>query len=199
MKLLEKNQPTVLKRTREVKKRLIVQGRIQDLGSLIVVVYKAPNDKKEKIRNLVKKAPCIRICRRVYAFYQRDTHFDPEKKLINAQHLATSIKDLGGKVKLIPKLIIHDEYSTQRLIDEIEQKLENEILDMIENCNRVYGKKQLKNESDRKYLDNSLRKFRRQYIVAKRKANYYEKWMALDFSKSLRKAYRALSKLQHHS
>jgi hypothetical protein len=197
-KLLEKNQPMVLKRTREVKKRLIVKDRVQNLGSLIVVSIKAPKDEKEKIRKLVKKAPCICLCRRVYAFYQRHSRFDSENKLIDAERLAAFIKELGGEVKLFPKVVIPDERIVQRLVDETEQRVEKEIFDIIQNCMRLYDKC-LKNECDSKQFNDALRKLRRQFVTAKRKAGYYEKWMGLDFSKSLMRAYRAIIKLKRYS
>ncbi|MDH5754390.1 MAG: hypothetical protein OEY95_04200 [Candidatus Bathyarchaeota archaeon] len=198
LKLLEKNQPVLLKRTREVKKRLIVKGVVQDLGSLIVVSIKAPKDEKEKIRKLVKKAPCIRLCRRVYAFYQRRSRFDSENKLIDARRLVAFVKGLGGRVELFPKVVIPNERLVQRLVDETRQHVEKEIFDIIQNCMRLYDQC-LKNECDSKQFNDVLRKLRRQFVIVKRKAGYYEKWMGLDFSKSLMRAYRALIKLKRYS
>lgn len=198
LKLLEKNQPMILKRTKEVKKRSIADGVVQDLGSLILVSFKAPKDEKERIRNVVKKAPCIRLCRRVYAFYQLHSRFDSKNELIDVERLVAFIKAVGGGVNLFPKLVIFNECSLQRLVDETKQHMEKEILGIIQDCMQIYGKC-LKNECNQKQLNEALRKLRRQFVTARRKAIYYEKWMGFDFSKNLMRAYRALLKLKRYS
>jgi hypothetical protein len=198
LRLLEKNQPVILKRIKEVRKRSIIHGKIQDLGSLIVVTFKAPREKRETIRGFAKKAPCIRLCRRAYAFYQRHQTFDSENKLIDAQGLAAFIKELNGEVRLIPKIVALNEQSTQRLVDETKQHMEREILGIIQKSKQVYDKR-LRNECSNVKLSETLRRLRAQYVRIKRKAGFYSAWMAVDLSRDVIKAYKALLKLRHLS
>lgn len=198
LKILEKNQPLVMKRTKEVTKRSIAKGRIQDLGSLVVVSFGAPKGEKEKIRSFVRKAPCFQLCKRVYVFYQRHSQFDPKNELIDAQRLASFIRELGGEVKLLPKIVIPDDRSAQLLVDETRRQVEREIFDIGQKCTQLCDR-QLKSECNHRQLSDSLRKIARRFITVKRKARYYEKWMGLDFSKSLMKTYRTLNKVRQAS
>ena len=195
LKVLRKNQPIVLKRIKEIKKRTIAEGRIQDLGSLVVVTFRVPKDEKERVRNFVKKAPCIRLCKRVYAFYQRYSRFDSENKLIDAQRLAVLIKKHGGEVKLLPKIVVLDESSVERLLDETRRKVEKEIFDIRQKCLRLYYKC-VNNECKQRQVSESLRKIKRQFLWLRRKTSYYKKWIKLDLSKDLMTAYRALNKVR---
>jgi len=198
LKLLKKNQLVLLKRIKEVKKRSIIHGEIQDIGSLTVVTFKAPREKKETIRNFLIKAPCIRLCRLVYAFYQRHRKLDPENKLIDARSLAAFIRELDGEVSIIPKIVVLNERSAQRLVDETEQRMKKEIFGLIHKCKEVYDRC-LSNEFSNRKLSEILRKLKAQYIRIKRKASFYKAWMALDFSKDTMKAYKVLLKLRHFS
>lgn len=198
LRLLDKNRPVILRRIKEVRKRSIIHGKIQDLGSLIVVTYKAPREKSETIRNFAQKAPCIRLCSRVYAFYQRQQKFDSENKLIDAQGLAAFIKELNGEVRLIPKIVALNEQSTQRLTDETKQHMEREILGIIQKCKQVYDEV-LGNECSNEKVSETLRRLRARYVRAERKAGFYSAWMAVDLSRDVRKAYKALLKLRHLS
>jgi len=198
LKILKENRPLVLKRVKEVKKRLVEHGRVQDLGSLIVVTFKAPKEKKERIRSSIRRTPCVRLCRLVYAFYQRHSQLDPENKLVDAQGLATLIRELDGEVRLIPKIVVLNERSIQKLVEETRQHMEKEILDITLKCKQIYDKC-IRNECDHKNLTEVLRKLRSQYVKIKRKAGFYNSWMALDLSKDLMKAYKALLRLRHYS
>ncbi len=198
MKLLEMNQPILLKRIREVKRRLMVNGRIQDLGSLVVVTFKIPKEESERIRSLVEKAPCIRLCRLVYAFNQRHSTLDPEGKLMDANHLATFIEELGGEVKLIPKIVVLGQRSIQRLVDETEQRMEKEILDITRKCRQIYDRYR-RTECNNEELGAVLRKLRRRYAMTKAKSRFYDEWLELNLSRELAKAYKALLKLRRSS
>lgn len=198
LKLLEKNQPITLRRSKEINKRLIVGGKVLDLGSLIVVTFKAPKDKKERIRSFVRRTPCIRLCRLVYAFYQRHGQFDPEKELVDAQGLATIIREFDGEVKLIPKIVVLNERSIQGLVDETRRHIEKEICAIISKCKQTYDKC-IRNECDHKKLREVLRKLRSQYVKTRRKAGFYNAWMALDLSRDMMKAYKALLRLRNYS
>jgi len=73
LKVLEKNQPILLKRVREIKKPRIVRNKgVSELGSLVIVMYATPKEaKREKIRNFLRNEPYIRLCRSVYPFSQK--------------------------------------------------------------------------------------------------------------------------------
>jgi len=198
LKLLEKNHPLTLRRSKEINKRLIASSKVLDLGSLIIVTFKAPKDKKERIRSFIRRTPCIRLCRLVYAFYQRHTQFDPEKKLIDAQGLATIIRELDGEVKLIPKIVVLNERSIQRLVEETKEHVEKEIHAITSKCKRIHDKC-IRNECDHKRMREVLRGLRRRYVRTRRRARFYSAWMALDFSKDMMKAYKALLRLRNYS
>jgi len=196
--VLKGNQPILLKRAKEVKKRSIVGGRLVDLGSLTVVSFRLPNGGKERVRSFLRKSPCIRLCRRVYAFYQRFSQFGLEDDLVGVDDLVNFVKEVGGEVSVFPNLIIFDGCSLVRLVDETRQRVDEEFFGVVQNCAGLYGKC-LGDGCGQRQLDDALRKFRRQFVSTKRKAVYYEKWMGVDFSRSMMRAYRALLKLRRYS
>lgn len=196
--VLGRNQPVILKRTKEVRKRSIADGRLVDLGSLTVVSFKVPKSEKERVRSFLRRAPCIRLCRRVYAFYQRFSQFDLKDGLVGVDDLVDFIREVGGEVELFPNLVIFDERSLMRLVDETRRSMDEEFFGITQNSVRMYGEC-LNNGCGQKQLGDALRKLRRQFVAAKKRAVYHEKWMRVDFSRSMMKAYRALLKLRRYS
>jgi len=196
LEVLEKNQPILLKRVREIKKPQFVKNKgISDLGSLVIVMYATPKEvKREKIKNFLRKAPCIRLCRSVYAFPQRHSLFDKNNDLVDALKFAAFIEEIQDDVKVIPRAVIVNTSSIEILLEEIRERVESEISDIIRCCKGLYDKA-LGGQHDLRRIQDSLSKSRGRFITVKKVAAFYEKWLRMDFSRSLMKAYRAVEKV----
>jgi len=196
LKVLEKNQPIILKREREIRKPQFVNDKgISELGSLVIVMYATPKEiKREKIKNLLKKAPCIRLCRSVYAFSQKHSLFDKNNELVDALKFAAFIKGIQEDVKVIPRVVIVNRSSIERLLEELKQRVETEIYGIDRCCKELYDRT-LRGGCDVRRMKVSLSKNRRRFITVKKVAAFYEKWLKMDFSRSLMKVYRAIEKV----
>jgi uncharacterized protein (UPF0335 family) len=150
--------------------------------------------KREKVKIFLRKAPCIRLCRSVYAFSQKHSLFDKNNELVDALKFTDFIKGIREDVKVIPRAIIVNKSSIERLLEETRQRVENEISDINRCCKELYNKA-LKGEHDVRRIRDSLSKNRRRFITVKKVAAFYEKWLGMDFSRSLMKAYRAVAKV----
>jgi len=196
LKVLEENQPILLKREREIRKPQCLKNKgIPELGSLVIVMYTTPKGvKRENIKKLLKKAPCIRLCRSVYAFSQKHSLFDKNNELVDARKFAAFIKGIQEDVKVIPRVVIVNRSSIEKLLEEIRQRVESEVYEINRCCNELYDKA-LGGEHDVRRIKVSLSKNRRRFIRVKKVAAFYEKWLRMDFSRSLMKAYRAAEKV----
>jgi len=196
LKLLEKNQPILLKREREIRKPQCMKNKgTSQLGSLVIVMYSTPKEiKREKVKNVLKRAPCIRLCRSVYAFSQKHSLFDKNNELVDARKFAAFIKGIQEDVKVIPRAVIVNRGSIERLLEEIRQRVENEVYDINRCCKELYDRV-LGGEHDVRRIRVSLSKNRRRFITVKKVAAFYEKWLGMDFSRSLMRAYRAVEKV----
>lgn len=195
LKVLEKNQPTLLKRAREIKKPQSARDReISELGSLVIVMYTTPKkEKREKIRNLLKRAPCIRLRRSVYAFSHRHPSFDKDNRLVDAQRFADFIRGIQGDVKVIPRVVVVNTNSVERLLHEVRERVEGQSSDIVRSCKEVYGK--VLRGDDVRLMRDTLSKNKRRFLTLKRVAVFYRKWLGIDFSRSLMKAYKAVKKV----
>ncbi len=141
LKVLDKNQPILLKRVREIRKPLFAKKEgegIIDLGSLIIVMYATPKEaKREQIKNFLRKAPCIRICRSVYAFSQNHALFDRNEELVDAFKFAEFIKGIQEDVKIIPRVIIVNTDSNERLLEETRERIEDMISNIVKYCKEL--------------------------------------------------------------
>jgi hypothetical protein len=196
LKVLEKNQPILLKRVREIRKPRFVRNKeVSELGSLVIVMYATPKEaKREKVKIFLRKAPYIRLCRSVYAFSQKHSLFDKNNELVDALKFTDFIKEIREDVKVIPRVIIVNKSSIERLLEETRQRVENEISDITRCCGELYDKA-LEGEHDVRRIRDSLSKNRRRFMAVKKVAAFYEKWLGMDFSRSLMKAYRAVAKV----
>jgi len=196
LKALEKNQPILLKRVREIRKPQ--SGRdegISDLGSLVIVMYATPKEaKREKIKIILRKAPYIRLCRSVYAFSQMHSFFDKNKELVDALKFADFIREIRENVKVIPRVVIVNKGSIERLLEETRQRVENEI-SSINRCCKELHIKALEGELEVGQVRDALSKNRRRFVTVKKVAAFYGKWLRMDFSRSLMKSYRAVAKV----
>jgi hypothetical protein len=196
LKVLEKNQPILLKRVREIRKPRFVRNKeVSELGSLVIVMYATPKEaKREKVKNYLRKAPYIRLSRSVYAFSQKHSLFDKNNELVDAPKFSAFIKEIREDVKVIPRVVIVNKGSIERLLEETRQRVENNISGINRCCKELYNKA-LKGEHDVRRIRDSLSKNRRRFITVKKVAAFYEKWLGMDFSRSLMKAYRAVAKV----
>lgn len=191
MKVLEKNQPILLRRIREVRKPGFLEDKgIPDLGSLIVVVYGAPKvPNREKVRTLLRSAPCIRLSRSTYAFSQSHLLFDKERKLVDAREFSEFIKEFYEDVRIVPRIILADTNSVKRLMEETRERVEREISNITARWSELYLKA-LSGE-DYQLIRDEFSKNRRRFLRAGRMAAFYKKWLRLDFSRSLMRSYQA--------
>jgi len=196
LKGLEKNHPILLRRVREIKKpRFAKNNGIPDLGSLIIIAYATPREvKREKTKNFLRKAPCIRLCRSVYAFSQNHTLFDKKDELVDALKFEDFIKVIEEDVKVIPRVVVADRNSVEMLLEEIRQQIESDVSDIIMCCRELYDRA-LEGEHDIQRIQDLLSKNRRRFVTLKKVAVFYEKWLRMDFSRSLMRAYRAVEKV----
>jgi hypothetical protein len=196
LKVLEKNQPILLKRVREIRKPRFVRNKeVSELGSLVIVMYATPKEaKREKVKNYLRKAPYIRLSRSVYAFSQKHSLFDKNNELVDAPKFSAFIKEIREDVKVIPRVVIVNKGSIERLLEETRQRVENNISGINRCCKELYNKA-LEGEHEARRIRDSLSKNRRRFITVKKVATFYEKWLGLDFSRSLMKTYRAIAKV----
>ena len=196
LKVLEKNQPILLKRAREIRKPRFVRNKgVSDIGSLVIVMYAIPKEaKREKLKKFLSKAPYIRLCRSIYAFSQKHSLFDKNNELVDAQKFAAFVKEIREDVKVIPRIVILNKVSIERLLEETRQRVENEISDINRCCKELYNKA-LEGEHEVRRIRDSLSKNRRRFMAVKKVAAFYKKWLGMDFSRSLMKAYRAVAKV----
>ena len=197
MRVLQKNQPVLLKRVREIRKPCFVKGKgVGELGSLVVIAYKVPKEvKREKIKNILKKAPCIRLCRSVYAFCTEHTRFDKNRELIDARRFWEFIREIDENVAFIPRVVVVNSDSVERLLEQVKKRVEKEIDNIVRGYKGLCQKAN-RGEIDKQYIHSELPKLKRRFVTVKKIAAFYEKWLKLDLSKSLIKPYPTMKKLR---
>ncbi len=195
LEVLENNKPILLRRLREIKNpRLAKKKAFTGLGSLVLVMFKLPKEaNREKVKNFLRRAPCIRLRRSVYAFSQKHRFFDKEQKLVDALKFANFIKELGGDVKIISRVIIVNRESAKRLLQETREHVEKEVAKIVGSCKELYIK--AREEKDLGLLRDRFSRIRRRFLILKKVAVFYEGWLKIDFSKKLMRAYHALRKV----
>jgi len=195
LKVLEKNQPVVLKRLREIKNpKLAKKKAFTGFGSLVVVMFTLPKGaNREKVTNFLRKAPCIRLRRSVYAFSQKHSLYEKEPKTVDALKFVNFVKGVQGKVKIISRVVILNPLAVERLIAETKDRIENKIIDLVASCKKLYIKARAK--KDYKLIRERLSRLKRKFLILKKVASVYETWLKLDFTKSLMRGYHAIRKV----
>ncbi|MFW6122575.1 MAG: hypothetical protein ACOC80_16970 [Petrotogales bacterium] len=195
LKVLENNQPIILKRLREIKNpKICKKKKVARLGSLIIVIFALPEGaNREKVKNYLKRAACIRLRRSVYAFSQKHSFYEKEPKLVDALKLVNFIKENQGKVKIISRVVIENSTSVERLLQETTERVEQRASDIISSCKGIYVKA-LKG-SNYGVLRDRFSRIKRRYLILKKVVSVYEAWLKIDFSKSLMRAYHAIRKV----
>ncbi len=200
MQLLQGKQPVLLKKTRDLRRPNSVHvfnvKKPRELGSLVIVIHASAREtKREKTSNFLKKAPYIRLRRSVYAFLQDHSLFDKENRLIDGHKFLVFLEENGEDFKVISRIAIVNQSCIERLVEETKQRVEEELLDIVESCKR-YQIKFSNERCDPQCVRNTLTKLKRRFEKTKNVASFYEKWMKIDFSKSLMKSYRKVKRIQ---
>ena len=195
LKMLENNQPILLKRLREIKNPKIAKKKEQTrLGSLVVVTFNFPKGaNREKVKNFLKRAPCIRLRRSVYAFSQKQSFYEKAPTLVDALKFANFIWENHGNVKTIPRVVIVNKLASEKLLQQTRERVEQGATDIIDSCKELYAK--ARSENDYSVLRDRFSRIRRRFTILKKVAAVYEEWLKIDCSKSLMRAYHALRKV----
>jgi hypothetical protein len=194
-KLLENNQPIFLKRLRSIKKpQLAKKKKFSGFGSLVVVFFTLPKGaNREKVKNFLRRAPCIRLRRSVYAFPQKHSFFEEEKKLVDVLKFVNFIKSVQGDVKVLSRVIIINRSAVERLIIETREHIEKEANDIVDSCKRLYFK--ARNGEELSVIRDRFSRIKKRYMILKKVSSVYERWLKIDFSKNLMRTYHALRKV----
>jgi len=191
LQILEKHEPILLRRTREIRKpERNRKGVVKDIGSLSIVAYNIPNGKRKLVNRVLWKTPCIPLCRAVYAVPHKHTLLDKNNAI---DTLLKLIKANEGNVKIISRIIIEDPTSIQQVLTEIEERIKQETLDIITLSEKLSTKIK-ENGGNTANSPEKLANLRQRYSTLKKAASEYEKWLKMDFSKNMLKAYRAIKK-----
>jgi hypothetical protein len=195
LKVLENNQPILLKRLREIENpQLAKKKEFTGLGSLIVVMFTLPKGaNREKVKNFLRRAPCIRLRRSVYAFSQKHSFYDKEPKVVDARKFVNFIREMQGNVKIISRVVIINRGSVERLLQETREHVEKEAVKIVESCKELYLK--ARGGNDLGILRDRFSRIKRRFSTLKKVAAVYEGWLKIDFSKSLMRTYHALRKV----
>ena len=195
-KVLENNQPIVLKRLREIKKPQLAKKReFTGFGSLVVVMFTLPKDaNREKVKNFLRKAPCIRLRRSVYAFSQKHNFLDKEQKLVDARKFVDFLRENHGNVKIMSRVVIVNKRSVERLLSETKERIEKNVSEIVQSCKDLYVK--ARDGADLKALRDRFARIKRRFVILKTVSTCYESWLKIDFSKNMMRAYHALRKVQ---
>ena len=193
-KILQKYSPTLLKRTREIRKPIFLkEGKQKELGSLIIIAYQVSGDvEKVKVRNWLRRAPCLRLCSSVCAFPQRH-FFDKTGRLVNAGSFWEYVREFDENAVIIPRLIIVNSKAIDRLLNEKENSIQKEITHIIEGYKSLIQKVK-QNEIDRLLAVKIARNLRRRFIIVKKVSTFYEEWLKLNLSAVVMKPYPAIRK-----
>jgi len=195
LKVLENNQPVILKRLRAIKNpKLAKRKAFSGLGSLVVVTFTLPKGaNREKVTNFLRKAPCIRLRRSVYAFSQRHSFYEKEPTLVDALKFVNFLREIQGNVKIISRVVILNPVAVERLLQETQDRIEKGTTDIVSSCKDLYIK--ARNVKDYSLIREHLSRLKRRFLILKKVAAVYELWLKIDFTKSLMRAYHALRKV----
>jgi len=197
MKLLQSNFAVILKRTREIRKPVFaVEGTCSELGSLVVVAYKIPEQgKKGEVKNLLKRAPCIRLCRGVYAFSQRPERFGRSGSLVDARDFWGHIREVDENAVMVPRVVVVNNQVVETLLADAKSRVEREVQSIIVG-HKILFQKVKRDEIDRQRAIRMMRRLRRRFLNAKKVAAFYENWLRIDLSNILARPYPAVRKVR---
>ena len=196
LEVLENNQPILLKRLREIKNpKLARKKEFSGLGSLVVVFFRLPTGgNREKVKNFLRKAPCIRLRRSVYAFSQKQSFYYKEEKVVDALKFINFIREMKGEAKIISRVVVINRTTVERLLQETREHIEKESANIVTSCKELYMRASDRNDSG--MLRDRFLRIKRRFLTLKKVAAVYTLWLKIDFSKSIMKAYHSLRKVK---
>ena len=195
MSLLHESYPVIMKRRREIEKPSVTkEGTMRELGSLIVIAYRGSKRDRMKIAEVLRRSPCLHLCRGVYAFSQGYKRVDREQEVVDANRFWHFIREVDENAVVIPKLIIDNPDVIERLVDETRTRIEKAIDGINEGHERLYHKMK-QDEGDREYVLSTARKLRRRFMTIKKVAKVYEKWLRINLSHLMIKPYSRMRKV----
>ena len=192
---LRKNRPIIMKRSRKFERpRSTNEGKISEVGSLIVIAYKGSKRDRMKIDVFLRRAPCIRLCRGVYAFSQWHKRFDKGEELVDATKFWNFIREVDENAVVISRLIIDNSESIAKILEETRTRVEKKIEGIIEGNRNLYQKMR-QGEGDREYVLSTARKLRKKFVTVKKLSNFYVRWLRLNLSHLLIRPYSSFRKV----
>jgi len=195
-RLLEGNHPIILKRVREVRKPVYDKrsGKLCDPGSLIIIAYRSLNETdRVKVKNFLKRAPYIRLCRGVYAFSHWHERFDKRHELVNATDFWEFIQKVDEKSIIIPRVIIVNTESVDMILEEVKNRVKKEIDKIAQTYLNSYQKMNFE-VTDQSFITTS-QKLKKRFTTIRKVAIFYKKWLRVDFSGDLIKIYRVMKRV----
>jgi len=195
LKVVSRNKPILLKRIREIRKsRFDDENNLVDFGSLVIVAYSAKKDGKGRVRSALKKTPCIRLCRSVYAFSQ-NTSNEKKDDLIDVRLFFNLVKEVDVDTMIIPRMIIADNHSTHMLLEKVRLQVEKEVGKAIDDSKRLMERIE-DGEADEKWVKEEERKLYDKLLLMNRLANFYREWLGVDLAGVLMRTYSVIRKLR---
>jgi hypothetical protein len=196
MRLLHESYPVIMKRRREIERPSgTKEGQMRALGSLIVIAYKGSKNDRMKVDAALRKSPCLRLCRGVYAFSQGYKQVDTGQELVDANRFGHFIREVDENAVIIPKLVIDNPDVIDRIVEETRTRIEKAINGIVEGYENLYHKMK-QNEGDREYVLSAMRKLRKRFMTVKKVAKIYEKWLRINLSHLMIKPYSRIRKVQ---
>lgn len=194
--MLQGNSRVILKRRREIRKPSLVGGRLSELGSLIVIAYKVPKEvNRARIKNFLRRAPCIRLSRGVYAFCQEHERFGGDRRLVDAGSFWLFIQEIDQDAVILPRMIVVNSGCVGRLLEEARKRVEREVDSIIERYKSLYRKAET-SQIDVQSVASTSQKLRKRFTTAKKVARFYEEWLKMDLSNILVKPYPAIRRVR---
>jgi hypothetical protein len=192
--ILKFNSPIFLKKTRVlVKPSFEKDGKLKEIGSLIIVAYRImKKNKRNMVKNFLKKAPCIRLCRGVYAFSYWHERFDKQKKLVDAWSFFRFMREIDGEAVIIFNVVVLNQVFFQNILEKAKKRIENEIVRIMKGCNDLIQNRGKEEENENNYI--KAKKLRKKFFKVKSVGTFFKKWLKIDLSKSLNKPYLVLKK-----
>ena len=192
LRMLGEHQLVLLRRQREITKPAWdKKNNICDFGSLYLVAFSVPKERRKVLSRALKKVACIPLCRGVYAFPQKRRFSDDKDSAIF--HLLKLINENGGNARAIPRMRIEDRDSTEKLVDMIINHIKEEISDVM--ATSITFLQEI-NDEDKEKMRKEKIDLEKRFGDVKKAANGYTEWLGINFSKEISKANRAFLKLE---
>jgi len=133
---------------------------------------------------------------------KRDGKLEPfnQERITNA--IWKAARAVGGKDRKQAKFISDEVLAELRsrfgedgcpTVEEIQDIVEKRVIEIVKSCKELYGK--ALGGKDTAVLSDRFSRIKRRYLTLKKIAAFYERWLKMEFSKSLMRAYHALRKV----